>query len=142
MDIFDVLSHGKDISPITGCWIWKWGKTTEGYGEIFFNGKTQYVHRVSAFIYLNFDLDPWKSVCHKCNNPSCFNPEHLYIGDDKTNGEDRAKKITHCKHGHALIPGNVYYAKNSKYPKRQCRRCKANREYDRRRRLGKVKGNK
>ena len=98
-------------------------------GEICFDYKTWYVHRISAVYNLGLDIeDETELVCHKCNNPSCFNPNHIYLGSDKTNQKDRADSITHCKHGHEFTPENTYIATNGKYPKRQCRRCKADRQ--------------
>lgn len=135
MGIIEILLEGREINKDTNCWEWRWGKTTAGYGEIYYEGKTRYVHRVSAIVWLGFDIKSKLLICHLCNNPRCFNPEHLYIGDDKENHEDRAALITHCANGHEFTTRNTYYAMNSKYPKRQCRKCKAIRESERRQRL-------
>lgn len=134
MDIISELHGSKEINPITGCWLWKGGKTTAGYGEICYDRRTYYVHRVSAKHYL--DAEDWHIICHRtiCPNKHCFNPDHLYLGNDKTNGEDRASLITHCRNGHEFNLNNTYIALNAKYPKRQCRKCKAIRESQRRER--------
>lgn len=68
-----------------GCWIWNGWKNSEGYGSIcLFDSKrrkrkkwTEYVHRVSLCVFCGFNLNSRKDVHHKCDNPSCFNPEHL-----------------------------------------------------------------
>lgn len=129
------LESNREINPQTGCWNWKLGKTLAGYGQIYIGSNPFYVHRVSAAIHLGFDLNSDLIVCHTCDNPSCFNPGHLYVGTDKTNQEDRAEKITHCINGHEFTSENTYIATNAKYPKRQCRRCKADREKQRREKL-------
>jgi hypothetical protein len=69
------------------CWNWR-GDTAQGYGVI---GK----HRVHRLSYALFVTDFHKShfICHKCNNPLCYNPAHLYAGDYKTNAADRVKHI-------------------------------------------------
>lgn len=132
MDLKEKLLAGKELDPTTGCWLWKFGKTTAGYGVIFFNGNQYYVHRLSARFFLGLENDEY--ACHKneCPNKHCFNPEHLYPGNDKTNQEDRAEEITHCVAGHEFTSNNTYIARNAKFPKRQCRECKARREKERR----------
>lgn len=134
--IRQILDNNKVVS-LDGCFIWPGSKTAAGYGQVWLGKSTYYVHRLSASIYLNLNLhDEDILVCHRtiCKNSNCWNPEHLYLGDDKTNGEDRASLITHCINGHEFTPENTYIAMNARYPKRQCRKCKAIRESQRRER--------
>jgi hypothetical protein len=69
------------------CWLYKGRKGRQWIG---INYKTYLIHRVSAVVYLGFDIDSWDLICHKreCPNPGCYNPEHLYIGDSSTNKLD------------------------------------------------------
>jgi len=80
--------------PILGtqCWEWTKGKITKGYGHICIKTKTYKVHRISAHIFLGFDIHSKKCICHTCDNPSCFNPEHLWIGTYSENMLDMYKK--------------------------------------------------
>ena len=116
-----------------GCWIWL-GATSNGYGHTRFNGKTERVHRVAACLYLGFDINDKKTlVLHKCDNPSCFNPEHLFLGSPALNMKDCAKKgrtrgefynnslKTHCPQGHEYTPENTYVRPNGQ---RACRTCR------------------
>lgn len=74
------------------CWIWKGSYRNEGlYGRIYFN-KTDYAaHRISFFLATNIDPKD-KIVCHKCDNKSCVNPDHLFLGSHSDNHLDRCSK--------------------------------------------------
>ncbi len=72
---------------------WEWMRTkSNGYGAITISGKQESVSRVSAAIYHNLDLKSDKQALHKCDNKACFNPEHIYIGDDYDNHIDRINR--------------------------------------------------
>lgn len=76
--------------PNTGCWLWAGRVNKSGYGiGSFHDGKKiQLAHRFSYYLHYNdFDFTKW--VLHKCDNPTCVNPEHLYLGDVQQNVRDR-----------------------------------------------------
>lgn len=54
--------------------------------------KKRLVHRIAAAIWLGFDLESDLQVNHHCDNPPCFNPEHLFIGTQKDNLRDMDAK--------------------------------------------------
>lgn len=58
------------------CWEWMACKNSRGYGNIYWQGKSQLAHRVSMLIAGEV-LCSRKEVAHLCHNPSCCNPEHL-----------------------------------------------------------------
>lgn len=87
----DRLMKGRHITE-SGCWEWTKATDTRGYGKIAFNGKLISTHRLSAHLLLAFDLDPRVSVCHRCDNPPCFNPEHLFLGSMSDNMTDASAK--------------------------------------------------
>ncbi len=90
------LLSERDIKPspdgrYQDCWYWKKGCFSSGYG-----GYQNYrVHRLSAHLWLRFDIESELLVLHKCDNPPCFNPEHLFIGDSVDNNRDTVNKNRH-----------------------------------------------
>ena len=74
------------------CWRWS-GSTLKnrGYGQIGINGKNDYAHRVSYRIHFG-DILEGLEVLHKCDNPPCCNPKHLFLGTQKDNMEDMKSK--------------------------------------------------
>jgi len=76
-----------DVIDESGCWEWQRGVTGSGYGQITVNGDSMGAHRFSYELY-NGDIPEDAIICHKCHNPPCVNPNHLYAGDEKRNAQD------------------------------------------------------
>ena len=73
------------------CWIWTGARDLDGYGLIKISKKMARLHR---FIYesLYGELPKNIQVCHKCDNPSCFRPSHLFSGTAAENQHDKKRK--------------------------------------------------
>lgn len=85
--------------PVTGCWNWQRATDGHGYGVMHVNGRQQKMHRFS-FELANGpipDGDGYHGacVCHRCDNPACVNPAHLFLGSMDDNVKDMMAKGRH-----------------------------------------------
>lgn len=109
-----------------GCWEWTAAKT-QGYGVIRLgpNLGNRGAHVVSYEMNIGPVNGQW--VLHKCDNPSCVRPDHLFLGDATDNNRDMMSKgrswqqnRTECPHGHPYTRENTYYTEG----RRRCRQCR------------------
>lgn len=74
-----------------GCWLWARAADARGYGSLLFNGRVTGTHRVSYILHKG-EIPPGMLVCHKCDNPPCCNPDHLFLGTYRDNSVDMHRK--------------------------------------------------
>lgn len=77
--------------PSTGCWLWTGEVNAKGYGRTWVNGKREKAHRV-AWRETNGPIPEGMVLCHRCDRPSCVNPDHLFLGDMRVNAIDMVRK--------------------------------------------------
>jgi hypothetical protein len=86
-----LVDHMRRYSiSVAGCWIWSGALDSHGYGVINIGG-TKKAHRVS-WIAFNGPIPEGMSVLHKCDVPSCINPNHLFLGTQADNMADMIAK--------------------------------------------------
>jgi hypothetical protein len=78
------------VNKTDTCWVWTAGKSNK-YGDYYFNGKHFRVHRL-VWESIHGPIPEKMVICHKCDNPPCCNPDHLFMGTQKDNVQDALKK--------------------------------------------------
>jgi hypothetical protein len=70
-----------------GCWEWAGGRMPKGYGIFAHDGRQGYAHRASYKMH-HGPIPPGMSVLHRCDNPACVRPNHLFLGTRGDNNRD------------------------------------------------------
>lgn len=79
---------------MTPCKVWTGAKTRDGYGQVFRDGAARRLHRIAYCEAHGITLADIKGrvVLHNCDNPACYNPEHLRLGSQLDNVRDCVAK--------------------------------------------------
>ena len=105
-----------NISSQNGCWEWT-GHKLNGYGQIGLGRREHgiaYTHVLAWIIDNGREPPSGHLVCHKCDNPACCNPDHLFLGTHKDNTQDMIFKKRHSygeKHATKLTQEDVVWIK-------------------------------
>lgn len=92
----DILLARHLVDPKTGCWNWTGdlgGADSHScrYGRVHYRGQSWQAHRLSFETFKEL-IPPGMMVCHRCDNPICINPEHLFLGTSRDNIDDMVSK--------------------------------------------------
>ena len=102
--------------PNSGCWLWdacilpmKGGTERGGF---YLNGRTELAHRAS-YILPRGPIPAGLFVCHRCDNPICVNPDHLFLGSQSDNMRDMVSKGRHFSQRHPEIAERIGFERGS-----------------------------
>lgn len=87
----EIIKANCDFDSKTGCWNWKAASDGSGYGSLRWKGKSQRPHRVVWELW-NGSIPAGLFICHHCDNRSCCNPQHLFLGTPRDNTRDGMSK--------------------------------------------------
>ena len=119
------------IDPTTGCWVWQ-GALVKGYGYVsaWSEDQERWVRRYTHVVMWEHSHGPvpaGKVLDHRCENPPCCNPDHLFVNERVANILRTSRMVNHvshrenrCKRDHPLVGANVRWKKNGT---RCCRTC-------------------
>lgn len=140
-----VANFWAKVQKTDSCWLWTAALNKDGYGVY---GRGEGAHRYSYRLAFG-EIPSGKLVCHRCDNPRCVRPEHLFVGTQKDNIQDALSKNrmsrtprgptkensekTHCLHGHPLSGANLTFDHRGHRSCLACRRIRG-RVYDAQRR--------
>lgn len=79
------------IGEIDQCWNSKGDPKTGGYGHAQFKGQKHYLHRI-AYATFVAPVRKGENILHRCDNPACCNPTHLFLGSHRDNMRDKMAK--------------------------------------------------
>lgn len=90
--IFERFEEKYIPEPNSGCWIWISACTNKGYGHMWVAGRWyEKAHRLSYLLHKGA-IPSQQRVCHRCDNPHCVNPDHLWLGTQMQNINDAMAK--------------------------------------------------
>lgn len=135
MDDKILLRFWSKVIVKEGCWGWSGTVLKKDNRAVFcVHGKTIIAARFSWEVASKKKIPHGMFACHKCDNPECTNPDHIFIGTRVDNAQDCIRKgrfkypprdvwagRTHCKNGHEFTPENT--AKHRNGNARRCKMC-------------------
>jgi len=113
------------------CWIWTGTRLPTGYGRFYDGEKMVNAHR-HALLLSGVRIHKNELACHRCDNPPCVRPSHLFVGTQRENILDAMSKGRHvapnrgktiCASGHPFTDENTKFRVRSGKIERACREC-------------------
>ena len=126
--IEDILDKNSIPEPNSGCWIWLRGVGgRNGYAVWIWEGRQRRASHL-ALMLKGIEVTEGFDACHHCDNPTCVNPDHIFVGTRTDNMQDAKRKgrtrgapqKLFCSNGHKMAPPNMYVDESGR---RRCRAC-------------------
>lgn len=91
----DALAKGETVQR-GECIVWMGPSVGGGYGIVWLKGHSYTAHRLSYYAHTGEQFGQAHHICHRCDNPACINPDHLFLGMAQDNSNDRQRKMLYC----------------------------------------------
>ena len=88
----DIRRFVTKIKKTGACWEWKGTIGNRGYGVFWHSNKNIRAHRFSFELHSKNKIPEGLFILHKCDNPPCVNPNHLFVGTNSDNMNDFVSK--------------------------------------------------
>lgn len=102
----EIFWRRASVGDAKSCWNWTGCRSPKGYGHLSFQGIKEKSHRLSWRLTFG-EIPEGLCVCHKCDNPSCCNPYHLFLGTVEDNNNDKISKGRQAKLGGESNPSAI-----------------------------------
>lgn len=86
-DLGEIIKRLEKATGPQNCWLWPRALDHAGRGRVWVDGKLKLAHR-AVWECVRGQIPAGALLCHHCDNPTCVNPNHLYVGTPLTNGRD------------------------------------------------------
>lgn len=87
-----VARFWSQVQKTDTCWLWQGGKLGRTYAKLWVTPERRmFVHRYSYELAYG-PIPAGLHVCHRCDTPACVRPDHLFLGSDRDNAQDREQK--------------------------------------------------
>ena len=108
----------------TGCWNWHGSKDTKGYGQIRIDGKARIATHIALELAGHPRIPEKPCALHRCDNPACVNPDHLWWGTMRENTRDSMAK-GRADHSGLKLGHELAQARKQPLPVVMCENCGA-----------------
>lgn len=102
----DLKRYWSKVRKDDECWKWTDSLGGTGYGQFLIFNRKLLPHRISYILHKKSIIPEGLLACHICDNPSCVNPKHIFIGSQKDNLMDCSRK-KRCSSGEHMPKGEL-----------------------------------